>query len=57
MCGIAAIFAYHSDAPPVDETELLRIRERMINRGPDGAGGLKRPKPLCLMSRREPSAF
>lgn len=38
MCGIAAIFAYNDNAPPVDEAELLRIRERMITRGPDGAG-------------------
>lgn len=38
MCGIAAIFSYHSDAPPVDREELLRIREHMTSRGPDGAG-------------------
>ncbi|MFZ1537833.1 MAG: asparagine synthetase B, partial [Chromatiaceae bacterium] len=38
MCGLAAIFAYHAEAPPVDEAELLRMRERMMARGPDGAG-------------------
>lgn len=38
MCGIAGIFAYREGAPPVGEVELLRIRERMITRGPDGAG-------------------
>lgn len=38
MCGIAAIFGYHTDAPPVDRGELLRIRDRMIPRGPDGHG-------------------
>ena len=38
MCGIAGIFAYRESAPPVDEPELLRIREHMIKRGPDGAG-------------------
>ena len=38
MCGIAGIFAYRESAPPVDEQELLRIREAMITRGPDGAG-------------------
>jgi len=38
MCGIAGIFAYHESAPPVDPDELLRIREAMIKRGPDGAG-------------------
>jgi asparagine synthase (glutamine-hydrolysing) len=38
MCGIAAIFAYRDNAPPVDQEELLRIREAMLKRGPDGAG-------------------
>ena len=38
MCGIAGIYAYRESAPPVDEQELLRIREHMITRGPDGAG-------------------
>lgn len=38
MCGIAGIFAYGHSAPPVDQEELLRIREAMIKRGPDGAG-------------------
>jgi len=37
MCGIAAIFAY-GVAPPVEQEELLRIRDAMANRGPDGAG-------------------
>ena len=38
MCGIAGIFAYMGDAAPVDSEELLRIRERMHSRGPDGTG-------------------
>ena len=38
MCGIAGIFCYDSDAPPVDKEALLKIRESMRNRGPDGAG-------------------
>jgi asparagine synthase (glutamine-hydrolysing) len=38
MCGIAGIFAYGDDAPPVDAEELLRVREAMRARGPDGAG-------------------
>src|SRR3989454_4307818 len=37
MCGIAAIFSYR-DGPPVVESELLSIRDRMTSRGPDGAG-------------------
>jgi asparagine synthase (glutamine-hydrolysing) len=38
MCGIAAIFGYGENAAPVDRDELLAIRDRMIHRGPDGAG-------------------
>lgn len=38
MCGIAAIFAYSPAAPGVDSGELLKIRERMKSRGPDGEG-------------------
>ncbi len=38
MCGIAAIFAYDSNAPAVDRGELMAIRDRMASRGPDGAG-------------------
>src|SRR5437867_13442400 len=37
MCGIAAIFSYLS-GPPVLESELLALRDRMTSRGPDGAG-------------------
>jgi|SRR5579862_529619 len=38
MCGINGIFVYGDAAPPVDEAELLRTREHMARRGPDGAG-------------------
>ncbi|MGH7782089.1 MAG: asparagine synthase (glutamine-hydrolyzing) [Candidatus Binataceae bacterium] len=38
MCGIAGIFAYGAEAAPVDQAELLKIREAMSARGPDGAG-------------------
>jgi asparagine synthase (glutamine-hydrolysing) len=38
MCGIAGVFGYHDTAPPADPEELLRIRESMRTRGPDGAG-------------------
>jgi asparagine synthase (glutamine-hydrolysing) len=38
MCGIAAIFAYDSSTPGVNEGELVSIRDRMAARGPDGAG-------------------
>ncbi|GIW56939.1 MAG: amidotransferase 1, exosortase A system-associated [Nitrospiraceae bacterium] len=38
MCGIAGIFAYGIDSPPVDPAELRRMRDRMAARGPDGTG-------------------
>src|SRR5215469_12710158 len=38
MCGINGIFAYHSAASEPEETELLKTREAMRSRGPDGAG-------------------
>ena len=38
MCGIAGTHAYHLAAPAVDRAELLRVREHMRARGPDGAG-------------------
>ena len=38
MCGLAGIFQYRAEAPPVNQAELLRIRESMVSRGPDGAG-------------------
>jgi len=38
MCGIAGIFSYHPSARPVSEAELLRVRESMLRRGPDGEG-------------------
>ena len=38
MCGISGIFVYADSAMPIDESELLRTREHMAKRGPDGAG-------------------
>lgn len=38
MCGIAVQFAHHAAASAVDELALLRARDHMTPRGPDGAG-------------------
>jgi asparagine synthase (glutamine-hydrolysing) len=38
MCGINGIYAYHYAANPVDRRELLRTRDHMAARGPDGKG-------------------
>jgi asparagine synthase (glutamine-hydrolysing) len=37
MCGIAAIFNY-ATGEPIDRAELIRIRDAMTLRGPDGCG-------------------
>jgi asparagine synthase (glutamine-hydrolysing) len=51
MCGLAAILSY--EGAPVDGEELLRIREAMIPRGPDGAGlWLSRDGGIGLAHRR-----
>lgn len=39
MCGIAGIYNYHPESPSIKRDELIRIRDHMINRGPDGEGG------------------
>ncbi|MFN3487287.1 MAG: hypothetical protein ACK44W_17610, partial [Planctomycetota bacterium] len=41
MCGIAGIFSYRSKEPTWEESELLRIREAMASRGPDGSGTMR----------------
>jgi asparagine synthase (glutamine-hydrolysing) len=38
MCGLVTIFAYSADALPVNRNEVIAIRDRMFNRGPDGCG-------------------
>jgi len=34
MCGLACLFAFSRAAPPVQEDELTRMRDRMTARGP-----------------------
>src|SRR5262249_58261268 len=38
MCGINGIFAYHYAANSIDRDELVRTRDHMAARGPDGKG-------------------
>ena len=38
MCGINGIFAYHYAANQIDLEELVRTRDHMAARGPDGKG-------------------
>jgi asparagine synthase (glutamine-hydrolysing) len=53
MCGINGILSLGPDAAPVDRGELLRTREAMAARGPDGAGAWISPDGrVGLASRR-----
>jgi len=38
MCGIAGILSFSPSAWPVDEATLVTMRDKMVHRGPDGAG-------------------
>lgn len=38
MCGINGIFSYNPSASGIDRTELIRTRDQMVARGPDGFG-------------------
>lgn len=38
MCGIAGILSFSPATWPVDEATLVAMRDKMIHRGPDGAG-------------------
>src|SRR6266446_2275843 len=52
MCAIAAIFSYGPDAPPADPEELLKIRDAMQRRGPDGAGEWYSPNRRVGLAHR-----
>ncbi len=52
MCGIAAIFAYHPDAPGIDRGELTAIRDHMAARGPDGSGEWFSPDHRVALGHR-----
>lgn len=53
MCGINGILAYGAHAPAVDYGELMRTRDAMSSRGPDGAGAwLTGDRRLGLAHRR-----
>ena len=52
MCGIAALFAYGSTAPPVDANEIDAITERMRPRGPDAGGTWISPDARVALGAR-----
>ena len=53
MCGINGILRLTDAAPPIDRGELLRTRDAMAARGPDGAGAwISGDGRVALASRR-----
>ena len=38
MCGLVGIFSYGISAATINEPELIRMRDQMLHRGPDGRG-------------------
>jgi asparagine synthase (glutamine-hydrolysing) len=52
MCGINGIYAFHPAAGQPSEAELLRTREAMSLRGPDGAGLWWSPERRCGLAHR-----
>ncbi len=52
MCGINGILRLRPDAPPIDREELLRTREAMTARGPDGAGAWTSPDGRAALASR-----
>jgi len=52
MCGVNGLFAYHPAAQPATERELLKTRERMRARGPDGCGAWWNANRRCGLGHR-----
>src|SRR6266849_1201232 len=53
MCGINGILRLSNGAPQIDRDELLRTRDAMAARGPDGAGAwISNDGRVALASRR-----
>ena len=54
---IVCLFAYGSGAPSVDRDELLRMRDRMITRGPDGCGAWYSADKRVGLGHRRPAVI
>src|SRR5216684_3195163 len=52
MCGINGIFAFHPAASAADEAELLKTRDAMRARGPDGSGAWWSAARRCALGHR-----
>lgn len=52
MCGINGLYAYHPAADPLTDRELLKTRDRMHARGPDGYGAWWTANRRCGLGHR-----
>src|SRR5580700_1681018 len=52
MCGINGIFAFHSASSLPQDSELLKTREAMRSRGPDGSGAWWSVDRRCGLGHR-----
>ena len=52
MCGLNGVFAYRAAASLPNERELLRVRDAMSARGPDGAGAWWTSDRRCGLGHR-----
>jgi asparagine synthase (glutamine-hydrolysing) len=52
VCGINGIFAYHTAADAPNRDELLRTRDAMRRRGPDGSGAWWSADRRCTLGHR-----
>ena len=52
MCGINGILRLRADSPAIDRDELVRVREAMARRGPDGSGEWYSPGGRCALGHR-----
>lgn len=52
MCGINGILRLRPDAPTIERDELLRTRDAMTSRGPDGAGAWVSPDGRAAVASR-----
>lgn len=52
MCGVVGIYSYAAGAPPVSPEELVRVRDHMAARGPDGTGAWFSPDGRVALGHR-----
>ena len=52
MCGINGAFAFSANAAPLDRDEVIRVRDSMQKRGPDGSGAWFSPDGRAGLGHR-----